>query len=166
MGSGGEAHRLRPRKMELGTAERRGFVEAEQCRAARGRRCRRSGCWLGEDAPRVAVTSLSTCSPSPPFSLLPSSPSPLRGRWERKTPRRLGFLAAVLGVLKRAVLGFAARARTSRAALGRPRRKDAWRHHTAWRGLGFVGRARWPTRRRGGFAPVSRSEDKRGVGAR
>jgi hypothetical protein len=48
-------------------------------------------------------------------------------------------LVAASGVLKEAALGFAVRARTSRAAMGRPRRGDAWRHRTAWRGLGFCG---------------------------
>jgi hypothetical protein len=69
MGSGGEAHRLRPGKTELGVAQRRGCDEVEQCRAARGRRCCRSGCLLGEDAPATAATSFSPCFPSSPFSL-------------------------------------------------------------------------------------------------
>jgi hypothetical protein len=56
----------------LGAAERRCRGEAVQGRAARVRRCRRSGRRLGEDAPATAAFSSSSSGsppPPPPLSL-------------------------------------------------------------------------------------------------
>jgi hypothetical protein len=90
------------------------------------------------------------------------SSSPPSIRWWRRTgrsPRALGFLGRGWGIYMVA-LGFA-------RGCGRGSRcpcQDAWRHRGGATWLGLRGAARWPHWRRGGFAPVSRSGDRRGAG--
>jgi hypothetical protein len=170
----------------LGAAEGRSRGEAVQGRAARVRRCRRSGRRLGEDAPAVAAVSSSSGSPPAPSPLLRCGDGGLEkghgwlefkraarvlmrgaGARVRSRPGLLGVRAGTRGgIAARLGLGFAVRvvgvrekgARSGCAALSRSGDRHAR----------LAGHAREEKRKKGGgrLEASGRERECRGRGSR
>jgi hypothetical protein len=136
----------------LGAAEGRCRGEAVQGRAARVRRCRRSGRRLGEDAPAVAAVSSSSGSPPAPSPLLRCGDGGLE-----KGHGWLEFKRAARVLMR----GAGARVRSRPGLLGV---RAGTRGGIAARlGLGFAAQAVGVREKgaRGGCAVLSRSGDRR-----